>query len=55
MSLAPDNNCFVTGSVDRTMKLWDVRDPDTCKQTFWGHTSDVNSVYVSVCWVSWSI
>ncbi|XP_042209104.1 guanine nucleotide-binding protein subunit beta-2-like [Homarus americanus] len=45
MSLAPDMNCFVTGSVDRTIKVWDLRDTKTCKQTFWGHTSDVNSVY----------
>ncbi|XP_071545289.1 guanine nucleotide-binding protein subunit beta-2 [Panulirus ornatus] len=44
MSLAPDSSCFVTGSVDRTIKLWDLRDTKTCKQTFWGHTSDVNSV-----------
>ena len=41
LSLSPDGNQFVTGSVDRTCKLWDVRD---CKQiqTFFGHTSDVN-------------
>ncbi|KAF2365566.1 WD40 repeat [Trinorchestia longiramus] len=44
MSLSPDNNTFLTGSVDRTIKLWDVRDPKECKQTFWGHKSDVNSV-----------
>jgi len=44
MSLAPDQSCFLTGSVDRTIKLWDLRDPKECKQTFWGHNSDVNSV-----------
>lgn len=44
MSLSPDKSCFLTGSVDRTVKLWDLRDPKECKQTFWGHKSDVNSV-----------
>ena len=40
---------FVTGSVDRTAKLWDVRTPGwSAQQTFWGHESDVNSVCVSV-------
>jgi len=44
MSLAPDQSCFITGSVDRTIKLWDLRDPKDCKQTFWGHASDINAV-----------
>uniref|UniRef100_A0A1B6F6H1 Uncharacterized protein n=1 Tax=Cuerna arida TaxID=1464854 RepID=A0A1B6F6H1_9HEMI len=43
MSLSPDKNTFVTGSVDRTCKLWDLRD-NTCKQIFFGHQADVNSV-----------
>ena len=34
---------YVTGSVDRTCKLWDVRE-STAKQTFFGHEADVNSV-----------
>ena len=38
-----DNNVFVTGSVDRTIRLWDLRQ-DTCQQVFWGHEADVNSV-----------
>lgn len=41
--MSPDGNQFVTGSVDRTCKLWDVRDP-AAKQIFFGHTADVNSV-----------
>lgn len=46
MSLSPDKNTFITGSVDRTCKLWDLRD-NTCKQIFFGHQADVNSVCVS--------
>jgi guanine nucleotide-binding protein subunit beta, other len=41
ISISPDNNQFVTGSVDRTCKLWDVRDCSQ-KQTFFGHNADVN-------------
>ncbi|XP_014211686.1 guanine nucleotide-binding protein subunit beta-2 [Copidosoma floridanum] len=46
LSLAPDNNTFLTGSVDRTCKLWDVREINNEKanQTFFGHEADVNSV-----------
>lgn len=46
ISMAPDGNTFITGSVDKTCRLWDVREP-TPKQTFFGHESDVNSVCVS--------
>ncbi len=37
---------FVTGSVDRTVRLWDVRESEAkaCQQVFWGHEADVNSV-----------
>lgn len=38
---------YITGSVDRTCKLWDVRD-EKAKQTFFGHDADVNSVCVSI-------
>lgn len=44
LSLRPnDSNTFVTGSVDRTARLWDLRTPG-CTQTLWGHEADVNSV-----------
>lgn len=45
ISLSPDNSYFVTGSVDRTCKLWDFKEME-CKQTFFGHEADVNSVCV---------
>ncbi|KAB7501042.1 Guanine nucleotide-binding protein subunit beta-2 [Armadillidium nasatum] len=45
LSIAPDQNTFITGSVDKTIKLWDLRDPKECKQTFWGHIGDVNSAF----------
>lgn len=47
ISLSPDGQTYVTGSVDKTCRLWDVRD-NKPKQTFFGHTSDVNSVCVSL-------
>lgn len=47
ISLSPDMNQYVTGSVDKTCKLWDVRE-DHHKQMFFGHEADVNSVCVSV-------
>lgn len=48
ISLAPDGgNTYITGSVDRTCKLWDIRE-ETAKQTFFGHEADVNSVCVSI-------
>lgn len=41
ISMSPDGNQFVTGSVDRTCKLWDVRELKQI-QTFFGHSADVN-------------
>ena len=46
MSLKVEQNIIVTGSVDRSIKLWDVRTLK-CTQTFFGHDADVNSVCVS--------
>ena len=46
ISLGPDSNTYVTGSVDKTCRLWDVRECAP-RQTFYGHQSDVNSVCVS--------
>lgn len=46
LSLSPDMNTYITGSVDKTAKLWDVRE-DVHKQMFFGHEMDVNSVCVS--------
>lgn len=43
---ASDMKTYVTGSVDKTCKLWDIRD-EKAKQTFFGHDADVNSVCVS--------
>lgn len=47
ISLSPDKSCYVTGSVDKTCKLWDVRETSP-KQTFFGHKADVNSVCVNI-------
>lgn len=44
--MAPDGQTYVTGSVDKSCKLWDVREQKP-RQTFFGHTADVNSVCVS--------
>ncbi|KAI5693472.1 hypothetical protein M8J77_024379, partial [Diaphorina citri] len=43
ISLSPDGQYFVTGSVDKSCKLWDFREKK-CVQTFFGHEADVNSV-----------
>lgn len=45
ISLSPDFNSYVTGSVDKTCRLWDIRE-NKPKQTFFGHQADVNSVCV---------
>lgn len=46
LSLNPlDENTFVTGSLDQTAKLWDLRVQGAC-QTFWGHSGDINCVSV---------
>ena len=39
-----DPNVFVSGSVDTTAKIWDIRSPQQSVQTFGGHSSDINSV-----------
>lgn len=46
ISVSPDGKTYVTGSVDKTCRLWDIREQSP-KQTFFGHESDVNSVCVS--------
>lgn len=47
ISVSPDGNTYVTGSVDKSCRLWDIRE-QTPKQTFFGHEADVNSVCVSM-------
>ena len=45
ISLRPgDQNVFVSCSVDKTVKVWDIRTPKRSTQTFTGHMSDVNGV-----------
>lgn len=44
------NNVFMTCSVDKTCRLWDIRAPKTSVQTFVGYdTSDINSVEFMPC------
>lgn len=47
ISLSPDQQTFMTGSVDKTAKLWDIREGKP-KQTFFGHSADVNCVSVRI-------
>lgn len=45
ISLRPnDKNVFVSCSVDKTIKVWDIRTPTKSVQTFTGHSADVNCV-----------
>merc|ERR1712087_99751 len=37
-------NLFVSGSVDATAKVWDMRTSDRCVANFPGHISDINTV-----------
>jgi guanine nucleotide-binding protein G(I)/G(S)/G(T) subunit beta-1 len=39
-----ERNVFVSGSVDATSKLWDIRTPTRAVQTFRGHAADINGV-----------
>lgn len=45
LALSPDMNMFISGACDSLAKLWDVRE-GVCKQTFIGHTSDINAIAV---------
>lgn len=45
VSVFPEKNIFVSGSIDATTKLWDLRAKSgTAIKTFVGHESDINSV-----------
>lgn len=39
-----DSNTFVSCSVDKTIKLWDIRSPKGSQNTMLGHLGDVNGV-----------
>jgi guanine nucleotide-binding protein G(I)/G(S)/G(T) subunit beta-1 len=44
VAISPENNnIFVSGSVDTTAKVWDIRN-GKCVQTHIGHEADINSV-----------
>ena len=46
MSIATQGSTFISGSVDASVKLWDIRQRggNVAVKTFRGHTADVNSV-----------
>ena len=45
LSVKPDDpNVFVSCSVDKTIKVWDIRDSQQSMQTFTGHMGDINGV-----------
>jgi len=44
VAIAPDNNYFVTGSLDRTSRVYDIREKRQAQITYRYHAGDVNSV-----------
>ena len=46
MSFSPDSSKIASGSVDKTVKLWDVTSGE-CVQTLEGHSRGVNNVSFS--------
>lgn len=44
VSVLPGQSTFVSCSVDKTAKVWDIRDPKASVMTFIGHSADVNCV-----------
>lgn len=44
VSLSPDSSVFVSGSVDQTARLYDIRAGKLAQMRFVDHTSDVNAV-----------
>lgn len=38
-------NLFISGSCDKSAKLWDMRTPSRAQHTFQGHDGDVNAVH----------
>lgn len=47
LAVSPDFNFFISGSCDYSAKLWDIRE-GRCKQTFYGHESDINAIGVNL-------
>jgi len=47
VSFLPDGTRIVTGSWDKTVRLWDARTGEPVGESLWGHTDSVNSVSFS--------
>ena len=43
-AISPDSNYFVTGSLDKTSKVYDLREKRIAQITYRYHQGDVNSV-----------
>jgi WD40 repeat protein len=46
IAFAPNTTSFITGSADKTLKLWDYR-RGSCEQTFLGHRDPIHAVAIS--------
>ena len=51
VSILPEKNIFVSGAIDATAKVWDLRAKGKCIANFKGHSSDINRFVISSVYI----